>query len=368
MSATADFSVVPGEVERLLGEHDRVALILLDALGSAFLERHADHPLVRRLAVTPLRSQFPSTTTAHVTTLHFGVPVREHGLYEWNVLEPSLGRVIVPLLFSFSGDDAPGTLVRAGFDVRRLAPGPSVYRRLADRGVPCAAFGPARIAGAPFGAVALDGATAHPFTTLDEGARALATALADPDGPRYAHLYWDEVDTTGHLHGPSSAAFAEASVRALDALEDAFFGAGAPDFGDAVLLLTADHGQVDVDPGRVDHVDELWPALGDHLAPLHPAGSARDLFLHVRDGHVDAVVEGLAAALGDRAEVRRAAELFPDAGPRLRERLADVCVLPAPGRMAWLRSAAGVEQRFRGHHGGLDPAETGTYLASVPLG
>jgi hypothetical protein len=368
VSATADFSVVPGEVERLLGEHDRVALVLLDALGSAFLERHADHPLVRRLAVTPLRSQFPSTTTAHVTTLHFSLPVREHGLYEWNVLEPSLGRVIVPLLFSFSGDDAPGTLVRAGFDVRRLAPGPSVYRRLAERGVRCAAFGPARIAGAPFGAVALDGATAHPFATLDEGARALAAALADPDGPRYAHLYWDEVDTTGHLHGPSSAAFAEASVRALDALEHAFFGADAPAFGDAVLLLTADHGQVDVDPGRVDHVDELWPALAEHLAPLHPAGSARDLFLHVREGHVDAVVEGLAAALGDRAEVRRAAELFPGAGPRLRERLADVCVLPAPGRMAWLRSAAGVEQRFRGHHGGLHPAETGTYLASVPLG
>ena len=45
----------------------------------------------------------------------------------------------------------------------------------------------------------------------------------------------------------------------------------------------------------------------------------------------------LAAALGERAEVRLAAELFPDAGPRLQARLADVCVLPAPGRMAWLQ-------------------------------
>ena len=48
VSAPADFSVVPDEVERLLGAHDRVALVLLDALGSAFLERHVDHPLVRR--------------------------------------------------------------------------------------------------------------------------------------------------------------------------------------------------------------------------------------------------------------------------------------------------------------------------------
>jgi hypothetical protein len=363
-----DFATVPAEVTRLLERHDRVALVLLDALGLPFLERHADHPLVRRLDVAPLRSQFPSTTTAHVTTLHFGVPVREHGLYEWNVYEPSLGRVIVPLTFSFAGDETPGTLLAAGFEPARLAPGPSVYRRLAERGIHSAAFGPQRIAGSPFAGIALEGATHHGFADLESGARQLAAALADPGGPRYAHLYWDEIDSAGHAHGPSSEAFAQASVRALDALHDAFFGRGAPPFGDAVLLLTADHGQVDVSPERVDYVDELWPELRDHLLPLHPAGSARDLFLHVREGHTEEVVRGLAGVLGDRADVRPAADLFPDAGPRLAARLADVCVLPAEGRMAWLRSVAAVEQRFRGHHGGLHPRETATYLASASLG
>jgi hypothetical protein len=362
-----DFADVPAEAERLLERHDRVALVLLDAFGLPFLERHADHPLVRRLEVAPLPSQFPSTTTAHVTTLHFGLPVREHGLYEWNLYEPSLGRVIVPLTLSFAGDETPGTLLAAGFDPASLAPGPSVYRGLAERGVRSAAFGPARIEGSPFGTLALDGAAAHGFADLEAGARELAVALADPDGPRYAHLYWDDIDTVGHLHGPSSAAFEQASVRALDALHDAFFGPGAPRFGDAVLVLTADHGQVDVSPERVDYVDELWPQLADRLLPLRPAGSARDLFLHVRDDHAEEVVAGLSEVLGERAEVRLAADLFPGAGPRLTERLADVCVLPAEGRMAWLRSAAGVEQRFRGHHGGLDARETATYLATTPL-
>jgi hypothetical protein len=71
--------------------------------------------------------------------------------------------------------------------------------------------------------------------------------------------------------------------------------------------------------------------------------------------------------MAGRAEVLQVAELeaqglFGEVGPRLRARLADVCVLPAPDRMAWLRSHAGVEQRFRGHHGGLDPAECETWL------
>jgi len=363
-----DFATVPAEVARTLERHDRAALVLLDAFGLPFLERHADHPLVRRLEVTPLRSQFPSTTTAHLTTLHFDLPVAEHGLYEWNIYEPALDRVIVPLMFAFAGDAGPGGLSATGFDVRRLAPGPSVYRRLAERGIRADVFGPARIAGSPFTRIALDGATPRPFEDLAQGATGLAETLAAPDGPRLAHLYWDAIDTTGHLRGPSSDDFARACVRALDALHDAFFGPRAPRFGDAVLLLTADHGQVDVSRDRVDYLDELWPALADHLLPLHPAGSARDVFLHVRDGHADEVAANLARVLGDRAEVRLAADLFPAAGPRLRERLADVCVLPADGRMAWLRRAAGPEQHFLGHHGGLHPNETATYLAAAPLG
>src|SRR4051794_39208085 len=202
-----DFAAVPVEVRALLERHERVALVLLDAFGMRFLERHADHPFLARLDVRELRSQFPSTTTAHVTTLHFGLPVAEHGLYEWNVLEPSLGRVVVPLMGSYAGDREPGTLLRDGFDISRLAPGPTVYRRMSDDGIAASAFGPAKIAAAPFGALALDGATPRPFDDIATGARELAAALADPAGPRYAHLYWDEIDTTGHLKGPSSPAF-----------------------------------------------------------------------------------------------------------------------------------------------------------------
>ena len=43
----------------------------------------------------------------------------------------------------------------------------------------------------------------------------------------------------------------------------------------------------------------------------------------------------------------------------------EVAVLPSPGRQAWLRRAAANEQRFRGQHGGLDEAETSTYLAEL---
>ena len=355
------FADLPGRVERLARERERVALVLIDGLGRRALERHADHPLLRRIAsdgeIVPLASQFPSTTTAHLTTLYTGRPVGEHGLYEWRVYEPTLDQVIQPL--PFEADGRPLDL-----DPRALVPGPTLFERLAQAGVPCTAVQPGHIWPSRYGSAALAGADVVTFERLEDGVRSLAV----PEG--LAYLYHDGVDAQGHDDGPSSPAFETAARAALDAVE-----AGMRRLPRGTLLvLTADHGQIDVSPDRLDLLDAAWPGLLDALArdkrgcALPPAGSARDCFLHIAPGRAREVVEELAPRLGDRAEVRLAADLvdagtFGPVGSRLRSRLADVCVLPAPGRMAWLAAFPGPERRFRGHHGGLTPEETETWVA-----
>jgi Type I phosphodiesterase / nucleotide pyrophosphatase len=146
------------------------------------------------------------------------------------------------------------------------------------------------------------------------------------------------------------------------------------------VLLAADHGQVDVDPARTRFVNELWPGLRAHLRhdrrgrPLAPAGSARDLFLHTVPGARDHVVATLRDLLADRARVYATDELVAEGlfaappGPRLRERLGDVCVLPAPGETVWWRERGRFDMRFRGHHGGLTPDEAHTLVASLVVG
>jgi hypothetical protein len=357
-----DFTLVPASVERLLRgtagglpglpeRCDRVGVVLLDAFGRRFRERHADHPFLRRLAVTELRAQFPSTTTAHITTMHTGQPVGEHGLYEWNVYEPELDAIVTPLRASYAGDGE----LPAG----TLAVGETLYQRLAADGVRSLVLQPAAFSPSTYDRVAARGARLWPFVRLREGVEALLEALAEPG---YAYLYWDRIDAAGHEHGPESARFTEAVEDALNTLER-----GLRRIPGALLIVTADHGQVAVDPRRVDYLDELWPGIAG-LLRHRPAGSARDVFLHAVPGAADDLLAGLAETLGQRGEVRAAADLFPGAGPRLRERLADVCVLPGPGRMAWLRSAAGNERVFRGHHGGLHPDEVDTWAGVLDLG
>jgi hypothetical protein len=387
------FAALPATIERLLtgraagapmdlpglaDRYDRVALVLLDAFGWEFARRHADHPVLRRLrengTVTKVFAQFPSTTVAHITTLHTGLPVGEHGLYEWHVYEPKIDAVVTPLLFSFAGDTARDTLAGSGVEMSDLVPGPTFYRRLEKKGVRSVALQPAAVSPSTYDSVALDGAELQPYPDVREGARMLAEALADPAAPTYAYFYWDGIDTAGHRAGPDSREFADACVAALDALEAAlFFGMGARPAPNTLLLLTADHGQFAVDPAQTDYLEDFHPGLADLLHTPKPSGSARDVFLHVKPGHAEDVARDLAARLGDRAAVHLTADLvergiFGAAGPRLRARLGEVCVLPAPGRMAWMRSAESVERTFRGHHGGLTAPEIETWVGAMAIG
>ena len=355
------FADIPPYVEQLLvsGERERVGVVLLDGFGRRFLERHASHPFLRRLAVTELTTQFPSTTTAHVTTMHTGRPVGEHGLYEWNVYEPAIDQVVIPLRFQRSGDERRDSLRIWALDPQVFIEGSTLYERLADAGVRSVVMHPSSFSPSTFDRVSTAGARLAPFASLSEGVAAFFAALAEPG---YVYFYWDRIDAQGHHHGPASREFDAAALEALDALER-----GLRSVPGALLLVTADHGQVAVDPARVDYLDALWPELRGRLRH-RPAGSARDVFLHTDD--TARVREELAARLGDRAEVHAVSDLvdagrFGAAGPRLRARLADVCVLPAAGRMAWLRSAAGVETHFRGHHGGLHPDEVDTWVGAL---
>jgi hypothetical protein len=326
------FAELPARIEALAAEHEQLAVVLLDAFGWAFVQRHADHPLLKRLQIEPIASQFPSTTTAHLTTLYSGLPVEQHGLYEWRCYEPAVGDVIRPLLFAAAGDGMPPLRISP----RTLFPFETIFER-----VPATALQPEEIADTKYGSAAFAGARVVGFRGIERAVAQLA------DTPGVTFLYWDRIDAAGHKHGPSSEEFVTASLRALDALATIH----------TPMLVTADHGQIDVTV--TDDLEQVWPELRRHLK-LHPAGSARDLFLHVDDPEL--VVEELAQRLGERAEVRLAPELFPHAGPRLKERLADVCVLPAPGRMVGLGTFSSAERAFRGHHGGRTPEESETWV------
>ena len=181
------------------------------------------------------------------------MPVTEHGLYEWNLYEPSLDAVIVPFLFARAGEQ-PGTLLQEGFDV--AAP---VARPVAVP-PPRARRDPLGDASGPTGSRARRSARSRwtaPRRTRSRISRA-ACASSPPRWPiRTARTTRRSTGTSSTRPGTCTARrrpeFDAAIREALDAMEPLTRLEGV------TVLFTADHGQVDVAPDRVDYLDEVWP-------------------------------------------------------------------------------------------------------------
>lgn len=395
------FSRIPGTlIELLTGEHHlpalprdvlpsriqrpkRVVLMLVDAFGWAFFQRYSDLSVLQRAigdgVASVLTSQFPSTTAAHVTTIHTGQPVWESGIYEWAYFEPKVGAMILPLLFSYARDDRRDTLLDAGFSPSDIFTSNTLYRMLASRGVSSFVYQHEAYTPSSFSDVVFSGAQVRPYRSLSNALELLGNELQQDHGTSYHFFYYDVIDAIGHKFGPQSVEFTEAILTFFAALEQGLrqlSRAGE----ETLLILTADHGQTSVNPRSTIYLDYTFPDFSTAVldAParpekLAPAGSARDLFLHIVPERVPEVVEGLRRELDGRAEVYATAQLLEEglfsSAPSiaLEERMGNVVVLPYSGESVWWRDGGRLSMNFFGHHGGLTPEEMEIPFLALPL-
>ncbi len=361
-------TTLPAKAVDLSPAPRHVVLILVDGFGWSYFQRFADElPFLRRIVsdgiVSKLTAQFPSTTSAQITTLHTGLPLGESGILEWFYYEPILGEIFSPLKCKTLNADG---LSAVDADQHPVYPFPTLYQALGRQGVTSHCYQLEQYARSAYSLAVTRGSNIVPFRTLPEATVHLAERLRGADGPSYHCVYFDVIDVISHRHGPDSA-FIAAEIRALFGLLEtevrrAFSGT------DALVLVTADHGHIQVDPSRPVFVDDRVPAVTRWLQadpsgrPLLPGGSPRDMFLYVHPKHVDEAYEALSDGLSDCATVHRTADLvdggyFGDVTVRLQERLSSLTVLPHPHEMVWWSGQAERKLAFRGHHGGLSRDE-----------
>ena len=361
-------STLPADAVDLDPAPRHVVLVLVDGFGWSYFQRFADElPFLRRIVddgiVSKLTAQFPSTTSAQITTLHTGLPLGESGIPEWFYYEPILGEIFSPLKCQTLNADG---LFPVDADQHPVYPFATLYEALAARGVTSYCYQSEQYARSAYSLAVTRGANVVPFRTLPEATVHLVERVRAADRPSYHCVYLDVVDAISHRHGPDSA-FVAAEIRALFGLLEtearrAFSGT------DALVLITADHGHIRVDPSRSVFVDDRVPAVTRWLQfdpvgrPLLPGGSPRDVFLYIHPDHVEEAYGALSEGLADCASVHRTAALvddgfFGDVTPRLRDRLGSLTVLPYPHEMVWWSGPAARKPAFRGHHGGLSRDE-----------
>ncbi len=371
------FASLPQRITELLSadRYSAVVLFLIDGFGWRFFEKFQSAPFLQQIApagtVTRLTAQFPSTTAAHITTIHTGMPVGQHGLFEWYYYEPALDSLIAPLLYSFAGTSQRDTLKAAGAKPSMLYPAANLYRPFKQQGVTSRIFQHRELTPSTYSDALLAGAKVIGYKTLPEALVNLAGALSEARPPAYFFFYFDKIDTICHEYGPGSAQTTAEILVFLLAMEHIFLKALNGNRKKILFLLTADHGHVETDPHTTIYLNREPAFVGvekflrtnrkDEL--LVPGGSPRDFFLYVKDGQVEETQSFLASRLEGRAEVRKVSELMdlgyfgPVISPQFRARAGDLVILPYPGKSVWWFEKDKFEQKFYGHHGGLTRQE-----------
>lgn len=353
---TGAFSAMIGDDHRLeLAPVRSAAVILVDGLGVSALQRRAGHAR-RLLAAIPaqggvIESGFPTTTASALATLTTGVSAGQHGIVGYSALDRAGDRVVNQL----TGWDA-------GMVPSQWQPCETVFERAAARGIDAVVVGAERYRDTGFTDAVLRGARFAPQRSIAERIAA-GVALLRGAEQRLVYIYVPELDQAGHSDGVESALW----MTRLEQLDSALaaLDTGVP--GDAGVLLTADHGMLDVAPHRrlvMSADDALWQGI------RHVAGEPRCLHLGLAEPEqATEVRDRWRDSEGDRAWVVTrdeaiAARWFGIVTPAAASRMGDV-IVAARSQVAYYdaRSATTRSLSMVGQHGSFSPEETRVPLA-----
>lgn len=316
----------------------QVVLLVLDGLGVNQLSSRAPiAPVLTSGSGGVITSVAPSTTATALTSLVTGLAPAVHGtvgyrvaiddevlnVLSWRLRDRDARREVPPRLFqhhpAFAG--APGTPVVSR--VEYLATG--------------------------FSASHLSEAPLHGWYTPSGLVVEVRRLLAG--GAPLVYAYYDGIDRTAHAWGLGE--HYDAELRAADRLVGDLLESLPPG---AVLLVTADHGQVEVGSS----VMVLGADIMDGVRLI--SGEGRFRWLHVRPGALDDVVDAARAECGHVAWVRTREEVIDEGWlggepvPSVADRLGDVVLAPFEPT-AFLDPADTGEQRLVCRHGSLTPDE-----------
>jgi hypothetical protein len=347
---------VDGEVDRIGLELDgikRVCILMVDGLGAALLDANsAAAPFLSSRTSKVLTAGFPSTTATSLSSLGTGLPPGEHGIVGYLLAVPGHQRLMNPLKWRLHGAGDRIDLLK---DVapEEFQPNTTAFERAAEAGISVSRVAPMYQGESGLSRASLRGGEFRASFSMGDLADGAIQSLRN--GSRsLVYAYHGELDLTGHVRGPHSDAWA-AELSQVDLLARSI-AERLP--GDAALIVTADHGMVEI----VDPVDfDATSSLRAGVARL--GGEPRARHVYTKNGAIDDVVATWQAILGTDFGVFSRSEVIDNGwfGPTVThaavQRIGDViCV--ATGSGAVVRTGAEpLQSMLIGHHGSLTAEE-----------
>jgi Type I phosphodiesterase / nucleotide pyrophosphatase len=274
----------PGDWERSLPRwfpepvrHARqVVVLILDGLGwDQFVDYKALMPTLASMIGSPITTVAPTTTATALCSIATGLTPGEHGLIGYRMALQ--GDVLNVLRWSSAGGDR-----------RRALPPAQIQPFTPFLGHAVPVVSPADLEGSAFTEAHLRGS--RPVGYRAPSAIAVEARRQLNAGERFVYAYYGSVDKTAHERGFGE--YYEAELRMADHIVGGLLEVLPPG---AVLLVTADHGQVEVG-------DRLLTPEPSLLALVSmQSGEGRFRWWHVDRASVDELAKAAIDAYGDVA-------------------------------------------------------------------
>jgi hypothetical protein len=327
-----------------LPERRAYVVLLVDGLGWNLLRNAvAEAPYLAALSAgsRPLTCGVPSTTATSLTTLGTGLPPGAHGVVGFTSRIPGTKRLLDALQWDKRVDPTHWQVHQ------------TVFGRAEAAGVTATAVIKRVFAGSGLTLAGQRGAT---FVTADtEGERIAAAAECAARDRSLTYLYAGDLDATGHRRGCGSDAW-----RYQLAVTDCFVQRLREQLpAGAALLVTADHGMVDIGlDQRLDVDDEAELLEGVTVF----GGEARLRHLYCNPDRTDDLAARWRDQCGARAWVVTREEAidegwFGSVDAHVRPRLGDVIVASGSALAVVSRSRFPKEAHMVGLHGSLTADE-----------
>lgn len=330
-----------------VGYASQIVLLVVDGLGWDQFQANAKHlPALSSLTGQAITTVAPTTTATALSSIATGLTPGEHGLIGYRMMLK--GEVINVLRwFGVEGDR------------RRSLPPKDVQPFEPFMGVEVPVISPSELEGTAFTEAHLRGS--RPVGYRAPSAIAVEVHHQLAAGERFVYAYYGSVDKTAHERGFGD--FYEAELRAADRLVGDVLDALVPG---SALLVTADHGQVEVGQNIIDPDAALLAMI------TAQSGEGRFRWWHTGRASPDEVAKAAIDTYGDVAWVVTKEQTLdegwfgPTVAPPVAARLGDVALV-AKAPISFHDPADGGAFPLICRHGSLTSAEVLVpLLASTP--
>ena len=316
-------------------------VVMVDGLGLQNLEAfkgHAPHLMKLQSANSrSIRSECPSTTVLGLVSLASGLRAGLHGLIGYNVVKAG---------------DTKITNLLSGWEQNKANPADwKTYQTLSETNL-ITVVSPSAYERSGFTQLTMPSAQFIGAETIDERLR-IASKIAEGKGT-VTYVYIPELDQAGHRFGCASDAW----ISKLEELNSALLKTNFP--SGCGLVLTADHGMVDIDESNHLFIDSFESLSGIEFVT---GGDTRCAYLYLQQTEAsEMLISRLEAELGSGVAVCTWSDLV-ESGWQIRPDKYDLVpniVLVAIGAVAFYdrRTAKPASMRMVGHHGSVSDQET----------